>query len=225
MIAAAISFNSGILLFADADRVVPAGIHESKRIFPKQYGSSAGCARSIFVVSEQVDWGPAAFQHCESALDSVPAVDCTIDRMRETIEKSLFETYHEQVGHQLSEQEHPLFVVLYSPCEKRYCLFHTIATALLEVGGYDCLGGAAYLGHYLIRNRYNAARSMDGLDLGTVFSIAAETLEGVRECYDGCGKSSEMAVMYADGHVSEIQRIPQDTRKQRTVALTGLART
>jgi hypothetical protein len=58
-----------------------------------------------------------------------------------------------------------------------------------------------------------------------VFSIATDTLDGVRACNEKCGVSSEMAVMYADGHVSDIQRIPHDSHKERKVALAALART
>lgn len=226
MIAAAISFNSGILLFADADSPARGRIDQaSTKIFRKQYGVNRGGACSIFAVSEPVDWSVTAFQLCESALGSVGPSEATIDRMRETIERSLVEASHEYLERQPAGRELASFVVLYSPCERRYSLFRTTNSALREVAGCDCQGTAAYLGHYLMRDRYNAARSMDALDLTTVFSIATETLESVRECHPACGKSSEMVVMYADGHVSDVQRIPHDTRSQRSMALTGLART
>jgi len=225
MIAAALSFNSGILLFADADRprnVVP---RESRRIFQRQYGEPPACARSVFVASEVVGWTSAAFERSESALDSMPASARTIDGMKEAIEHALFEVYQDQIGRPTAEQEFSAFITLYSPIEKRYALFHTLNTALREVTGHDCVGPAAFLGHYLIRDPYNAARSMDALDLETVFSIATDTLDGVRACHEKCGVSSEMAVMYADGHVSDIQRIPHDSHKERKVALAALART
>jgi prepilin-type processing-associated H-X9-DG protein len=228
MIAAAISFNSGILFVADAEPAgasSPGSMRASRKIFHKQYGVAPRCARSVFVVSELIDWALPAFQLCELALETLPPADATIDRMRDTIEHGLFETYHGQVELAPSERELASFVAVYSPAEQRYTLFQTTNTALREVNGYDCLGPAAYLGHYLIRDRYNAARSTDGLDLASVFSIAIDTLEGIRACNEECGKSSEMAVLYADGHVSEIQRIPQDTRKRRDVALAGLAHT
>ena len=225
MIAAALSFNSGILLFADADRprnVVP---RESRRIFQRQYGEPPACARSVFVASEVVGWTSAAFERSESALDSMPASARTIDGMKDAIEHALFEVYQDQIGKPTAEQEFSAFIALYSPAEKRYALFHTLNMALREVTGHDCVGPAAFLGHYLIRDPYNAARSMDALDLQTVFSIATDTLDGVRACNEKCGASSEMAVMYADGHVSDIQRIPHDSHKERKVALAALART
>ena len=225
MIAAALSFNSGILLFADADRprnVVP---RESRRIFQRQYGEPPACARSVFVASEVVGWTSPAFERSESALDSMPAAARTIDGMKEAIEHALFEVYQDQIGRPTAEQEFSAFITLYSPLVKRYALFHPLNTALREVTGHDCVGPAAFLGHYLIRDPYNAARSMDALDLETVFSIATDTLDGVRACNEKCGVSSEMAVMYADGHVSAIQRIPHDSHKERKVALAALART
>jgi hypothetical protein len=225
MIAAAMSFNSGILLFADAAHAVAAKRHDEPRnIFRRQYGSDRECACSLFVVSEPVVGNVAAFHECEQSLAHVPPGDCTIDRMRHTIEQLLRERWHDQDDVQPSEPERSALVALYSGCERKYSLFRTTGTTLAEVAGYDCEGTAAYLGHYLIRNRYAAARSMDMLDLNTVFAIAIETLESIRAVESACGKSSEMVVMYADGHVSEVQNIPRDTRKQRNVALTGLAR-
>jgi hypothetical protein len=225
MIAAALSFNSGILLFADADRPRSVVPRESRRIFQRQYGEPPGCARSVFVASDVVGWTAAAFERSERALDALPAAARTIDGMREAIEHALFEAYQDQIGQPSAEEEFSAFIALYSPIERRYALFHTLNTALREVSGHDCVGPAAFLGHYLIRDPYNAARSMDALDLATVFSIATDTLDGVRACNEKCGVSSEMAVMYADGHVTDIQRIPHDTHKQRKVALAALART
>jgi hypothetical protein len=225
MIAAALSFNSGILLFADADRPRSVVPRESRRIFQRQYGEPPECARSVFVASDLNGWTAPAIERSERSLEGLPAASSRIDTMREAIEHALFEVYQEQIGQPAAEQEFSAFIALYSPIEKRYALFHTLNTALREVTGHDCVGPAAFLGHYLIRDPYNAARSMDALDLATVFSIATDTLDGVRACNEKCGASSEMAVMYADGHVSDIQRLSQDSHKQRKVALAALART
>jgi hypothetical protein len=225
MIAAALSFNSGILLFADADHA-PAGTRQqSRKIFHPQDGAASGCARSVFAVSDAIARTSGAFEQCERALDALTPESCTINRMRAAIEDALSRLHRQSIDPPAAEHELAALVALYSPVERRYALFHTLNTDLREVAAHDCVGPAAYLGHYLIRDRYNAARSMDALDLATVFSIATDTLEGIRACNDKCGRSSEMAVMYADGHVSHIQRMSQDTHKQREVALAGLART
>jgi hypothetical protein len=225
MIAAALSFNSGILLVADADPSGNGTSHDNKKIYPRQYGEAPACARSVFVVSDAVEWAAAAFARCEQALEAVPTDARTIDRMRDAVQGALFESYRERIDRPSPVPELTGFVALYSPIDHGYALYHTLDTTIREVAGHDCVGGAAYLGHYLIRDRYNAARSMDALNLETVFSIATDTVEGVRSCHGTCGTSSDMVVMYADGHVSEIQRIPQDTHKQRKVALAALART
>ena len=73
-----------------------------------------------------------------------------------------------------------MLVALYSSSDRQYSVFRTCGAALKELAGYDCQGSAAYLGHYLIRDRYRAMQSMDALDLRSVFAIAVETLEGVR---------------------------------------------
>ena len=77
--------------------------------------------------------------------------------------------------------------------------------ALQEFAGYDCHGPAAYFGHYLIRDKYRSAESMDSLDLTTVSSIANETLKRIRESLDGCGGSTETLVMYANGRMTDVR--------------------
>jgi hypothetical protein len=205
MIAIALSFDSGILLCADTKHSVPAREHpESSNIFPKQYGSEARYARSIFIASEPADCGVAAVQYCEHQLDNCPPTEYTIDRMRATIENSLSEIYQRQ-------PEAAMLVTLYSSFDRQYALFHTSGAALKELGGYDCQGAAAYLGHYLLRDRYEAMRSMDALDLKSVFSMATETLDCVRESRDGCGEFTEIYVLYANGRASGVQLIGQGT--------------
>src|SRR5438477_627265 len=113
MIAVAISFGSGILLCADTNSSVPA-----TRIFPRQYTSKRGYARSIFLVSEPISSTGAAVQYCECALDTLKPSEYTVDRMRATIEQSLFEIYQRQPGT-------TLLVALYSPCDRQYSLFRT----------------------------------------------------------------------------------------------------
>jgi hypothetical protein len=216
MFAAAMWFNSGIFLFADAesdghDRVQT----KACTILPKQYGSQRGCASSVFVVSEPGNRHVPAFHHCEDALANIPPEECTIERMRRTVEQTLVDNADDEID----------FVALYAPKDQQYSLFRTIGARLQEVVGCDCEGPAASLGHCLMHDRYTAARSMDTLDLTTVFSIAVETLEGVRATNAACGKSSEMVVMYADGHVSDVQHLAHDTRKKRNAALTALGRT
>ena len=57
-----------------------------------------------------------------------------------------------------------------------------------------------------------------------VFSIATETLDVIRATYPECGKCSEMVVMYANGHLSDVQRMANESPKKRNAALTALGR-
>ena len=128
--------------------------------------------------------------------------------MRATIEKALVE----------SKPEATLVVALYSPVDQQCSLFHSRGTALVEFAGYDCHGPAAYLGHYLIRDKYRSAESMDSLDLTTVTSIANEALKRIRESFDGCGGLTETLVMYANGRMTDVKFVRQAVKKQRRVA-------
>jgi len=131
---------------------------ESTNIFPSQYGAKSGDACSIFLLSEPIDCAVAAVQYCEHALDILQPAEFTIGRMRATIENSLSEIYRRQPGA-------TMLVALYSSSDRQYSAFRTNGAALKELAGYDCQGSAAYLGHYLIRDRYRAMQSMDALDL------------------------------------------------------------
>jgi hypothetical protein len=135
--------------------------------------------------------------------------------MREAVEKSLVDTGDEEVD----------FVALYSAKDQQYSLYRTTGTMLQEVVGCDCEGPAAPLGHRLMHDRYTAARSMDTLDLTHVFSIATETLDVIRATYPACGKCSDMIVMYANGHLSGVQHMVNESPKKRNDALTALGRT
>jgi hypothetical protein len=225
MIALSLRFDSGILLCADTKRSVSARIHhESTMIFSKQYNSGPGYARSIFLVSEPAGWPVAAVHHCEHALELLQPAEYTIERMRGAIETSL-PLIHQKKRNSRSESdpETALQVVLYSPSDRQCSLFRTNGAALKELIGYDCQGAAAWLGHYLIRDRYSAARSMDSLDLTTVFSMAVETFERVREHHADVGESTEILVIYANGRASDVQRIRDETRNQREYCMECLA--
>ena len=201
MISIALSFDSGLLFCAAAKNSVPTRMcSESTNIFPRQYCAKSGDACSIFLLSEPIDCAVATVQYCEHALDILQTAEFTIDRMRATIENSLSEIYQRQPGV-------AMLVALYSPSDRQYSAFRTVGAALRELAGYDCQGSAAYLGHYLIRDRYRAMQSMDTLDLRSVFAIAAETLDGVREFFEGCAKCAEILVLYANGRKSEVQRL------------------
>jgi len=222
-IAVAMTFDSGVLLCADTQHGLPARIPcPSSRIFQRSYNSRPSGARSIFLVSEPVAAVAMTRERCERALDDVPPNDYTINRMRSIVEGSLDDAA-ERYSHWYLESnpDATLLAALYSPVDRQCCLFRASGNTLHEVAGYDCQGLAGYFGHCMIRDRYQAAESMESLDLTTVFSIATDTVESVRDCLGGCGDSIEIMVMYANGRASPVQRIRRDTGKHRTLALLG----
>jgi hypothetical protein len=220
-IAIAIPFDSGVLLCADTSRIPSAQIRlGSTRIFQKRYDSKPSYARSIFVISDPVNSGIVVVQQCERALDLLHPAEYTIDGMRATIENSLLETYQEQLDSEFeSNPTASLLIALYSSADQRYSLFRTNGIALMEHVGYDCQGSAAYVGHFLLRDRYEAAESMGALDLTTVFSIATETLESVREYSRDSNDTVEIIIMFANGRASEVRHIHQGACRREKLAL------
>jgi hypothetical protein len=222
-IAVALSFDAGVLLCAATQQGLPARIPcPSSRIFQRAYTSYPCGARSIFLISEPVDALVAVRQRCEDALDGLPPGDYTIGRMQWAVDNSLCKDGARYSPPQLeANPDATQFLALYSPVDHQCRLFRTSGHVFHEFAGYDCQGSAGYFGHCLIRDRYRAAESMDSLDLTTVFSIATETIETVRDYVGGCGDSTEIMVMYANGRASAVQRIRRDTSKHRTLALLG----
>ena len=164
----------------------------------------------------------AARQRCERALDALRPDEYTIEGMRTALEHTLLEAWQPQANPRLESNPDASFLAaLYSPVDRACSLFRTSGTLLQEFDGYDCQGTAGYFGHCVIRDRYRAAQSMDSLDLTTVFAIATDTVESVRECLGGCGDSTEIMVMYANGRASAVQRLRRDTRRQHTLTLLG----
>jgi len=60
---------------------------------------------------------------------------------------------------------------------------------------------------------------MDALDLKSVFSMATETMDSVRESHEGCGEFTEIYVLYANGWTSGVQRIRKGTHELQERAL------
>lgn len=215
MISIALSFDSGILFCAATKNSVPARIYpESTNIFLRQYDAKSGDACSIFLLSEPIDCAVAVVQYCEHTLEILRPEEFTIERMRLTIENSLSEIYQRQPGV-------TMLVALYSSSDRQYSAFRTSGAALKELAGYDCQGSAAYLGHYLIRDRYRAMQSMDALDLRSVFAIAAETLSGIREFCEGCAECAEILVLYANGRKTGVHRFWQGRRELPELVLSA----
>lgn len=222
-IAVALSFDSGVLLCADTQQGLPARIPcPSSRIFQRSYRSHPSGARSVFLISEPVDAVVAARERFERALDDLPSGEYTLERMRFAIEQALLEDRSRDWTPQLdANPDATLLAALYSPIDRQSCLFRVSGNAVHDFDGYDCQGTAGYFGHCAVRDRYRAAESMESLDLTTVFSIATETIEAVREYLGGCGDSTEIMVMYANGRASAVQRLRRDTMKLRTLELLG----
>ena len=210
-IAAALTFDSGVLLCADTKHTYTGWVQfESTKIFTSEYADS----RSVFVITGPVDWAVAAIQSSERALASLSSASQTLAEMQKTVERELRTLYQEHIyPHPDPKPDFTLLITLYSAVERRWQLFRTNETKLRALRGYDCHGTGAYLGHYLIRPRYLAARAKKLLDLDLVFTVAVEALREIKDYDEGCGKSSEVAVLHADGRVIGPERF-QDTPEE-----------
>jgi hypothetical protein len=223
-VAVAIAFDAGILLCADAKYSAPSRIPvQFTKIFPRTSGANHS-GRSIFLIAEPDDQTAAALHAAERMLRVIEPAECTIDRMRTTIENALLEVSQRKTSQSKPLSECGLMAALYSPVDRECALFRASGVALRECVGYDCQGPAAYLGHLLIRDRYRAAQSMDSVNLSTAFAIGTDALEAVRAHCPKCGDCIEVVVMYGNGRVSDVQCMRPDTRRERTLGLLGTKR-
>lgn len=214
-IAAALTFDEGILLCADTKHTFPGAMQlESTKIFTKGYDD----ARSVFVISGIVDHAVAALQAAEHRLDLLLPHLRTLERMKEVTELALTSHYERHIYPH--PEPKPAFLLYVALCARvgsspRVAVFRTHETVLRElVDGYDCDGTGAYLGHYLMRDRYLKARRENGRQLPTVFDVAVKALHHSKDYDDGCGKTTEVVVLYDDGRLTEKQRIPRDTPQE-----------
>ena len=223
-VAVAIAFDAGILLCADAKYSAPSRIPiQFTKIFPRTSGANHS-GRSIFLIAEPDHQTAAALHAAERMLRVIEPAECTIDRMRTTIENALLEVALRKTSQSKPMPECGLMAALYSPVDRRCALFRASGVALRECVGYDCQGPAAYLGHLLIRDRYRAAQSMDSVNLSTAFAIGTDALEAVRAHGPECGDCIEVVVMYGNGHASDVHCMRPDTRRERILGLLGAQR-
>jgi len=184
---------------------------ESTKIFAETYQNGA---RSVFVISGDVDWCVRVLQECEEAFRRNTATPLTVCDMHRTVELTLRAFYeHHVYPHPEPRPNVELFVVLAAHGES--VLFRTTETALRRLKGYDCRGTGAYLAHSLLRNRYNTARRAKQLTLPIVFRMTMRALKRAKDYDDGCGLASEVMVLSQDGQqASPVARIKRDTLRK-----------
>ena len=117
-------------------------------------------ANCLAIGGEQ--WVAAGYRHNERQPEATGGSDAQqrLQQLPEALDDS-----------ELESNRTSLLIALYSSVDERYSLFHASGIALRERVGYVCHGSAAYVGHFLLRHRYEAAESMGALDLTTVSSI------------------------------------------------------
>jgi hypothetical protein len=110
-IAVALSFDSGILLCANAQPAVPARIpRQCTNIFSRCYGPRSAGTRSIFARTDASLAATALVHECERALDALEASEFALDRMRHAIQTAL--------NGQAGPSRDPLLAALYSPHDR-----------------------------------------------------------------------------------------------------------
>lgn len=218
-IAAALTFDEGILLCADTKHTFPGAMKlESTKIFAETY---APAERSAFVITaDSVDWAVGALQRCEEALRAGHG-QRTVAEMRNIVDRTLRAFYRAHVY--AHPDPRPSFTLLIALAAKgELGLYRNDHSVVRELVGYDCQGSGAYLAHSVLRGQYNTARDAHTLQISVVYAMAMQALKRVKEYDDGCGMATEVLGVFQDGRPTTVQRIKQDTPKAWQAALKKL---
>jgi hypothetical protein len=215
-IAAAFSFPDGVLFCADTQHTSNSKL-ESTKLFRKEYPSRA---RSLFAVCGDVHPAKMLLQRCERRLAEFRG-RITSFAATGLVESVVAETYEKHFSHSPREVETALFAGIYCPGDRRIILLQTLDTSVNQLFGYDVIGTGEDLGHYLIRDFYQAIRN-ERSQLEPMFLKSVGALKEIKEYVDGCGKASEAVWLGSNGALSEVARIKHDTKKEWNEALVTL---
>jgi hypothetical protein len=198
-IAAGFRFDNGALLCADTKYVGAMALYNPK-LFPKAYNSGAA---SIFAVVGNSAFSRMAVDKCEAALAQLS--DPSQSKMAAVIESVLLKVHKQHVF------PHPdrnleggpdfwLILALFSPIDK-VSTYYTTQTALVPFDLYHCSGSGEYLGHYLIKPRYQTP----GL-LSRAVTVACTALTRIKSYDANCGGNSQFILLDNDGYIGEMRQ-------------------
>jgi len=198
-IAAGFRFDNGALLCADTKYVGAMALYNPK-LFPKGYKNGTA---SIFAVVGNSAFSRMAVDKCEAALAQLS--DPSQSKMTAAIESVLLKVHKQHVF------PHPdrnleggpdfwLILALYSPVDK-VSTFYTTQTALVPFDLYHCSGSGEYLGHYLIKPRYQKHEP-----LNRAVSVACTALTRIKSYDANCGGNSQFILLDNDGYIGEARQ-------------------
>jgi 20S proteasome alpha/beta subunit len=203
-IASGFNYAEGVLLCADTKHSASYKLDASK-IFTEEYANGA---KSAFVYAGNMRYCRMAIEQFESAVGSLKKQQVTLPMMRGMVEGALQKIHQEHLF------KHPRFRTgdlsigfigsLWSPTGGLYN-FSTDDTSIIRFRGYDCIGTGDYLGHYLIRSKYQSAKRP--ISLEDVILIATSTLMAIKSHDADCGGDSEFVVIKKDGRMSLVRHL------------------
>jgi 20S proteasome alpha/beta subunit len=199
-IAAGFNFDKGILLCADTRHVGGMTLHDSK-IFPTEYPSGA---KSVIAFAGNVPFARMAIQ--ESAARLARLKSPTKSAMLDAIEIVLLRIHRRHIFKHPDRQwaggpSFNLLFALWSPLESRASLYATDQTAINEIARYECIGSGDYLGHYIIRPRFQEPDNT----LRRTLLVAITALVRIKAYDPDCGGNSEFIVLHNGGALGNVQ--------------------
>lgn len=198
-IAACFDFDEGALLCADTKHTGGMTLYEPK-LFRKEYPNGA---KSVLAFSGSTHYAKMAVQKCETAIARLPNRP-RVQEVADAIESALVRLHRTHID------KHPdrsmeggpdfwLLAALWSPVDglKTYS---TSQTAIVPFDVYACIGSGEYLGHYIIKPRYDSPSE----PLNRAVAVAVTALQRIKSYDSGCGGYSQFVTMAKSGALSEV---------------------
>lgn len=207
--------KQGILFATDTKHTSAGWMQiEAGKMFASKYPSGG---QTLFALSGHVHFAKMILQHCEYELAGLTTEAFTLNGCRSVIERVLREDYAAHIfPHPEPRPEVEFLIGAYSPVSKKCGLFSTDGSSVNRLRGYECRGTGAYLGHFLLREKYKdiqRSRDRDSDTYGDAKQIGAHVLDALQQIKaydDSCGRSTDIAWMAHDGRMSHLTRLYED---------------
>jgi len=191
-IAAALTYDSGVLLCADTQMEAGAlKIHA-----PKVGSFECPGGRIGFALAGHTSFAISAIQKCSQKLRDAKAHEI-IEKLKETLEREYCRVVFKHPNYKTDWNLAYWFLLAFWSCsDKQVWLFATEEQTLRSINTtYECIGIGRDLAHYLLAT----PPTLSGMNEQRALLLAAYMLARVKEHVPGCGGASHILLLRNDG--------------------------
>lgn len=205
------AYDGGLLLCADT-KVSGAAIKDNQSKIDIRVSNNGYCKIAFAMSGVDLNFPKSALEKCWAHVQSKCdfAVD-SLETVVQTVEESLAVFYQNHVFPHPDRQPNSLYleflVGIWLRDQARLYISHE--TLLQPVPQYECIGSAAYLANYLIRQYLKA--NPGRLDFADSELLATFAVGSAIEYDEACGGVAELLTIASDGTVKGPQPLPKES--------------